>query len=98
MQQENQADGLSELEQSSKERSECFGVLQDTYRNTNIIFAFLYNCASVTTSVVYRPQVRACQNTILSVENLYVSSTEIQNANKMEGGGRSCLFYRVLLS
>lgn len=63
MQQENQADGLSELEQSSRERSECFGVLQDTYRKTNIIFAFLYNSASVSTLVVYRPQVRACQNT-----------------------------------
>lgn len=63
MQQENQADGLSELEQNSKERSECFGFLRDTYRNTNIIFAFLYNSASVSTLMVYRPQVRACQNT-----------------------------------
>lgn len=63
MQQENQADGLSELEQSSRDRSEYFGVLQDTYRNTNIIFAFLYNSASVSTLVVYRSQERACQNT-----------------------------------
>lgn len=63
MQQENQADGLSMLEQSSKERSECFGFLQDTCRNTNIIFAFLYNTASVSALMVYGSQVRACQNT-----------------------------------